>query len=148
MTPYSYRADPDVPFFDDGKPIIIFDGECVFCSRWVRFALKADRSRKYSFMTAQSETGQALYRHYGLDSRDYETNILLEDGTAYFRSRGSIRMVAGLGFPWRAVRILSLIPSGMADLLYELVARNRFRIAGRKDACFVPSADDRARFIG
>lgn len=147
MQSFSYRADKAVPAFPDDKPIIVFDGECVFCSGWVRFALKADRRRRYRFLTAQSELGAALYRHYGFDSRDYETNILIEDGVAHFRSRGSIRMVAGLGFPWSIVRMLSVIPSPLADRMYEFVARNRFRIAGRKATCYVPSADDRSRFI-
>jgi predicted DCC family thiol-disulfide oxidoreductase YuxK len=147
MKPYSYQSDPAVPTFPDDKPIIVFDGECVFCSGWVNFALKADTRRRYRFLTAQSELGAAIYRHYGLDARDYETNILIEDGIAHFRSRGSIKMVAGLGFPWSVVKMLSIIPSGIADLLYEFVARNRFRIAGRKSSCYIPSADDRARFI-
>jgi predicted DCC family thiol-disulfide oxidoreductase YuxK len=147
MTPYSYRADPGVPKFPDDKPIIVFDGECVFCSGWVKFALKADTRGRYRFLTAQSELGAALYRHYGLDARDYETNILIEDGVALFRSRGSIRMVAGLGFPWSPVKVLSIIPTGITDRLYEFVARNRFRIAGRKSSCYLPSPEDRTRFL-
>ncbi|MCS4090199.1 thiol-disulfide oxidoreductase DCC family protein [Rhizobium sp. BK176] len=147
MKPFSYRADPAVPKFPDDKPIIVFDGECVFCSGWVKFALKADTRRRYRFLTAQSEIGAALYRHYGLDDRDYETNILVQDGVAYFRSIGSIKMVAGLGFPWSVVKALSVIPTGVADFIYEFVARNRFRIAGRKTSCYVPSAEDRARFL-
>ena len=56
-------------------------------------------------------------------------------------------MVAGLGFPWSAVRLLNAIPANAADRLYEFVARNRFRIAGRKETCFVPTPQDRTRFI-
>lgn len=56
-------------------------------------------------------------------------------------------MVAGLGFPWSLVRAISIIPAPLADRLYEFVARNRFRIAGRKASCYVPSAEDRARFL-
>lgn len=147
MQAYSYRHDPEVPSFEDDRPVIVFDGECVFCSGWVRFALRADRKQRYRFLTAQSDLGAALYRHYGLEDRDYETNMLIEDGLAHFRSDGSIRMIAGFGFPWTLVRLFSVIPSGLADRLYEFVARNRFRIAGRKDTCFAPSQADRARFI-
>jgi predicted DCC family thiol-disulfide oxidoreductase YuxK len=147
MTPFSYRADLAIPTFPDDKPIIVFDGECVFCSGWVKFALKADTRGRYRFLTAQSELGAALYRHYGLDARDYETNILIEGGIAHFRSSGSIRMVSGLGFPWSLVKVLSVIPAGIADGLYEFVARNRFRIAGRKSSCYLPSAEDRERFL-
>ncbi len=145
--PYSYRLDTEVPDFADDKPIIVFDGECVFCSGWVKFALRNDRTHRYRFLTAQSYLGRSLYRHYGLADRDYETNILIEGGNAYFRSEGSIRMIAGLGFPWSLVRGFSVLPLSLRDTLYEFVARNRFKIAGRRDVCFLPSAEDRARFL-
>ncbi len=144
---YSYRNDPAVPAFADDHPIIVFDGECIFCSGWVNFVLRHDRQGRYRFITAQSPLGAALYRHYGFDSRDYETNILIEDGTAFFKSEGSLRMAAGLGFPWNLTGILRLIPGALRDPLYELVARNRYRIAGRRNACFVPTPEHRSRFI-
>ncbi|MFA1622748.1 thiol-disulfide oxidoreductase DCC family protein [Rhizobium mongolense] len=145
---YSYRSDAAVPAFPDDKPLIIFDGECVFCSRWVKFALKHDKAGRYRFLAAQSPLGTALYRHYGLDERHYETNILLEDGRAHFKSEGSIRMIARLGFPWSLVSILYILPRPFADRLYEFVARNRLKIAGRRTTCYVPSPEERSRFLG
>ncbi|TDQ34027.1 putative DCC family thiol-disulfide oxidoreductase YuxK [Phyllobacterium brassicacearum] len=143
----SYRKDPAIPSFSDDRPIFVFDGQCVFCSGWVKFALKHDKSGRYRFMTAQSEVGSALYRHYGLDDREYKTNLFLQDGRAYYRAEGTIRFVAGLGFPWTICRILRLIPGKWADGLYEFVARNRYRLAGRTTACFVPKPEERERFI-
>ena len=145
---YSYRADAGVPEFADDKPLIVFDGECVFCSAWVQFVLRHDKAERYRFLAAQSPLGEALYRHYRLDGRDYETNILIEDGRAHFKSRGTLRMVEALGFPWSLVGVLRLLPRGLADKLYEFVARNRLRIAGRRATCFVPSPDQRRRFLG
>lgn len=144
---YSYRSDPAVPDFADDHPILVFDGECIFCSGWVNFVLRHDRQGRYRFITAQSPLGQALYRHYGLDSRDYETNILIADGIAYLKSEGSLRLAAGLGFPWKLAGILRLIPKSIRDPLYEWIARNRYRIAGRRNTCFVPSPEQRARFL-
>ncbi|MBX4963981.1 thiol-disulfide oxidoreductase DCC family protein [Rhizobium binae] len=143
---YSYRTDPAVPAFADDRPLIVFDGECVFCSGWVKFALKHDRQRRYRFLAAQTPLGQALYRHYGLDSRDYETNILIDKGRAFFKSDGSIRMVAGLGFPYSLVKLFRLMPRRAADAIYEFIARNRLKIAGRQ-SCMVPTPEQRSRFI-
>jgi predicted DCC family thiol-disulfide oxidoreductase YuxK len=145
---YSYRQDTTVPDFADDKPLIVFDGECVFCSAWVQFALKHDKQERYRFLAAQTPLGEALYRHYGLDERDYETNILVENGRAFFKSDGSIRMVAGLGAPWSAVKVFRLLPRRWADTLYEFVARNRLRIAGRRATCYVPTPEQRGRFLG
>ncbi|MGR9502829.1 thiol-disulfide oxidoreductase DCC family protein [Rhizobium leguminosarum] len=143
---YSYRSDADVPDFADDQPLIVFDGECVFCSGWVKFVLKHDKQQRYRFLAAQTPLGAALYRHYGLDARDYETNILIEEGRGFFKSDGTIRMVAGLGFPYSLVRIFRLLPRQVADALYEFIARNRLKIAGRQ-SCMVPTPEQRRRFI-
>ncbi|WHO78763.1 thiol-disulfide oxidoreductase DCC family protein [Rhizobium leguminosarum] len=143
---YSYRSDADVPDFADDQPLIVFDGECVFCSGWVKFVLKHDKQQRYRFLAAQTPLGTALYRHYGLDARDYETNILIEEGRGFFKSDGTIRMVAGLGFPYSLVKIFRLLPRRVADALYEFIARNRLKIAGRQ-SCMVPTPEQRRRFV-
>lgn len=144
---YSYRDDPAVPNFPDDRPIIIFDGFCALCSGWAQFALKHDKQNRYRFLAAQSDLGRALYVHYGLDPEDYETNILIEDGLAWFKSEGSIRMIAGLGPPWSAVRAFRLLPMPIRDRLYESVARNRLRLFGKREVCYRPEAAHQDRFI-
>jgi predicted DCC family thiol-disulfide oxidoreductase YuxK len=146
-TPYSYRNDPQVASFADDRPIFIFDGHCVFCSRWVELVLRYDRAGRYRLLAAQSALGRSLYVHYGLDPENLETNILLIDGVALTKSEGSLRLVAGLGFPWSLAGVLRVLPRRLADALYDLVARNRFRIFGKRDSCYLPSAADRARFL-
>lgn len=144
---YSYRQDADVPAFAGDHPIIIFDGLCSLCSAWVQFALRHDRERKYRFIRAQSALGAALYRHFGLDPVDYETNILLADGVAYFKAEGTMRMIAGLGAPWSAIQVGRVLPAAWRDRLYELLARNRLRWFGRRESCMVPTPDVRERFL-
>ncbi|SEH45259.1 Protein of unknown function, DUF393 [Rhizobium tibeticum] len=130
---YSYRSDVAVPTFADDKPLIVFDGACVFCSAWVQFVLRHDKAKRYRFLAAQSPLGEALYRHYELNERDYETNILIEDGSAYFKSRGTIRMLAGLGFRGRWSRSFGCcrrdLPTGFTNLWpatgFELPANAR-----------------------
>ena len=81
--PYSYRADPAVPAFPDDKVLVVFDGVCVLCSGFAKFILKRDRAFAFRMTTAQSPLGQALYRHYGLDTEEFETNLVIADGRAY-----------------------------------------------------------------
>ena len=143
--PYSYRDDPSVPAFPDDRPIIVFDGFCALCSGWARFVLRHDRRRLFRLLPAQTPLGHALYRHYGLDPEDYETNVLVEDGEAWFKSEGSIRMFERLGAPWSWAAVMRLLPLPVRDRLYELVARNRLRWFGRRDVCMLgePGHDDR-----
>jgi predicted DCC family thiol-disulfide oxidoreductase YuxK len=144
---YSYRYDPAVPHFADDRPIIIFDGYCALCAGWARFVLRHDRRGIYRLLRAQSSPGRALYVHYGLDPEDYETNILIADGFAWFKSEGSIRMAEGLGFPWSLAGIFRIVPRTARDRAYEFVARHRLRIFGKRDACYVPEQRFADRFL-
>jgi predicted DCC family thiol-disulfide oxidoreductase YuxK len=144
---YSYRADPEVPAFSDDRPIIIFDGHCALCSGWVSFVLRHDRAGDFRLLPAQTALGEALYHHYGLDPEDYETNILIADGRAFFKSESAIRMLERLGAPWSAARALLVMPAWLRDPLYDIVARNRLRWFGRRDVCLTSAPRYEDRFL-
>ena len=144
---YSYRADPAVPEFPDDRPIIIFDGYCVLCSGFAQFVLKHDKRGRFRLLPAQSPLGHALYVHFGLNPTQYETNILLADGRAWFKSEGSIRMAQGLGAPWSLVAIFRILPLAWRDRLYAVVANNRLRWFGTRQTCFMPDAKYVDRFL-
>jgi len=144
---YSYREDPSVPAFPDDRPIIIFDGHCVLCSRFARFVLRHDRRAVFRLMAAQTPVGQAIYRHLRLDPVQFETNVLLESGRAWFKSAGTIRMFEHLGFPWSVCRVLRLVPRPWLDRMYDLIARNRLRWFGSQSICFLADPVHRDRFI-
>jgi predicted DCC family thiol-disulfide oxidoreductase YuxK len=144
---YSYRDDPAVPRFPDDRPVIIFDGECVLCSGSAQFVLRHDRRRVYRFLAAQTPLGRALYAHYGLDTRDYETMMLIADGIATFKSEAVIRIGEGLRFPWSLAAVFRIIPRPWRDRLYAVLARNRLRILGRRERCYLPAAADADRFL-
>jgi predicted DCC family thiol-disulfide oxidoreductase YuxK len=146
--PYSYRSDPAVAAFPDDRPIIIYDGKCRMCSGFVRFILKHDTRNCFCFIAAQSQLGAALYRHYGLDAVNYETNILLENGRPWLKSEGSIRMFQHLGLPWSLLAVGRLLPRVIRDRLYELIARNRLRWFGVRQACYLLEPGQESRFLG
>jgi predicted DCC family thiol-disulfide oxidoreductase YuxK len=145
--PYSYRNDAAVPAFPDDRPVIIFDGKCVLCSRFAQFVLRRDRHARFRMLAAQSPLGQALYRHFGLDPVNFETNVLLENGRAWIKWAASIRIISQLGFPWSLLTPLQWIPARLFDPLYNFVARNRLRWFGSRAECFLPDAADQARFL-
>ncbi|WP_421361971.1 thiol-disulfide oxidoreductase DCC family protein [Agrobacterium rosae] len=144
---YSYREDPSVPNFPDDKPLIVFDGECGFCSRDIDFVLRHDTKKLFRFTPAQSELGTALMRHYGYRMDNYETSLLIEHGIAYPRSDGVLRVLKLLGGTISIAAMLRGVPRGLRDNVYDLVARNRMKIAGRRQACRMPTAEESERFI-
>ncbi|MGI9411124.1 MAG: thiol-disulfide oxidoreductase DCC family protein [Hyphomicrobiaceae bacterium] len=147
LAAYSYRDDPSVPAFPDDRPIIVFDGHCVLCSGWAQFVIKRDRAARFRLLAAQTPLGAVIYEHYGLDATDYETNILIEDGIAWFKSESTIRILVGLGLPYSLVRVLRVLPLALRDRSYNVIARNRFRLFGRSDACFRPTPETQERFL-
>ena len=146
--PYDYRADPAVPRFADDRPVIVFDGKCVLCSSFAQFILRKDRSARFRLLAAQSELGNALYRHFGLDPVSYETYVLLQEGKAYFRSEASIRILDGLGGAWSLFATLArLVPASLRDALYDVIARNRLRWFGTREQCYLPGPSQADRFL-
>src|SRR5512134_2194968 len=77
---YSYRDDPAVPHFDDRGPVAIMDGDCVLCAGGARAIVRFDRERVFRIGRTQSPLGDALVRHYGLETEHPETWLYLEDG--------------------------------------------------------------------
>jgi predicted DCC family thiol-disulfide oxidoreductase YuxK len=145
--PFSYRGDPAVPVFPDDRPIIIFDGHCALCSGYARFVLDHDHAGKCRLLAAQSALGRALYVHYGLDPYDFETNVLIVDGMAYFKSEASTRILELLGPPWSFARVLRLVPISVRDSVYSFIARNRLRFFGKLEKCYTPGVQFRDRVL-
>jgi predicted DCC family thiol-disulfide oxidoreductase YuxK len=144
---YSYRSDPALPTFPDDKGLIVFDGVCVLCSGFARFILKRDRNFAFRLTTAQSPLGQALYRHYGLDASEFESNLVLVDGRAYAKLDTVAVVAERLGGPWRVLALLRLLPHTLGDWVYDRVARNRYALFGRTERCMLPPPEWRERFI-
>lgn len=146
-TPYSYRDDPAVPDFKDDKPIIVFDGHCVLCSGFAKFVIRHDKAGRLRLLAAQSPLGEALYTHYGLKPDDYETNLLIDAGRVRVKSDGTMAMFAHLGWPWKALSAGRILPRGVRDALYGLIARNRLKWFGRHDVCYLPPKGEADRFL-
>jgi predicted DCC family thiol-disulfide oxidoreductase YuxK len=126
--------------------VILFDGVCVFCSRWVRFIVARDAAARFRFTPIQSAYGTRLAQALGIDADDPDTNAVIHGGVAHFKSDGALTVLSLLpGCGW--VRVLFAVPRFIRDAVYNLVARNRYRIFGKYDACIVLDAGLRARVM-
>jgi predicted DCC family thiol-disulfide oxidoreductase YuxK len=126
--------------------VILYDGVCVFCSRWVRFVAVRDVERRFRFTAIQSGYGTRLARAFGIDPDDPDTNAVVHDGEVFLKSDAALTVLSHLP-GWRWVRVLRSVPKPLRDALYNLVARNRYRIFGKYETCFVPDAELRARVM-
>lgn len=132
---YRWRDDPSVPEFDDAQPLVVFDGDCVFCSRSMRVVARMDRRGHIRMTPAQGTIGQALYRHAGLATDRFDTYLVLAEGRMFQRSDALVAMAGQLPYPWRMLRLLAIVPRRLRDAAYGLLARHRYRLFGRREAC-------------
>ncbi len=135
-----------VPASDLPDGLILFDGVCVFCSRWVRFVIARDPEARFRFLPIQSAQGRALAVRLGVNPDAPETNVAVMDGQALMKSDAALSVLGALdGLRWLGT--LRHAPRWMRDPLYDLIARNRYAIFGRTEACMVPDPEDRERFL-
>jgi len=127
--------------------VIVFDGVCALCSRWVRFLLRVDRHGRYRFAAMQGMHGSLLLRRHGLDPQDPRSFLLLDEQGAWTDTDAILRVLTGLGGAWRLAGVLRLLPRSWRDAAYRRLARNRYRWFGRHDRCTLPTAQQAGRFL-
>jgi predicted DCC family thiol-disulfide oxidoreductase YuxK len=125
----------------------LFDGVCNFCSGSVQVALKLDRRGVMRFTPLQSPFGRAIAAKYGLDVENPDSFLFFDQGRPLDASDAVLALARRLGPPWSLFAALRVIPKSWRDAAYLLLARNRYRLMGKKAACMVPTPEQRARFI-
>lgn len=150
------EADAAAPRTEEGRAavgigpalatdLVLFDGVCGLCNRWVAFLLKHDRHARFRFATIQGETGTRLLPG---ESADPSSVVLVDRDGTWRHSTAIVRMLRGLGGAWSLWgTLLRLVPRPVRDAGYRFVARHRYRWFGRKETCRLPTPEERARFL-
>jgi predicted DCC family thiol-disulfide oxidoreductase YuxK len=133
--------------------IVFYDGLCGFCDRTVQYILRRDQRNRFRFAALQSDLANAKLPKYGKNPADLNTlYLMVGEGTEHERvlqkSDAAIRIGKELG-GWTKVWaiLVAILPRPIRDWGYDRVARSRYRIFGKLDACRIPAAEDRAKFI-
>ena len=135
-------------FLDMTGPILFFDGVCGLCDRIVQLVLRLDRRRQFRFAALQSDFARTTLTAHRQTPDELDTMYVLTDDGRLLRKGRAILFVAGkLGRPWSWLRLLAPLPTRVLDWLYDRVARNRYRLFGKRDACRLPTAEEKLRFL-
>jgi predicted DCC family thiol-disulfide oxidoreductase YuxK len=136
----------------DARPrspsLVLFDGHCNLCSGSVNWIIDRDPAGGFVFASLQSPVGRKTLERFGLNPARTDSIVLVEDGRAYTKSTGALRVARGLRGAWRFLALLMVIPAGIRDWVYDAIARNRYRWFGRTESCRVPTPELEARFLG
>jgi predicted DCC family thiol-disulfide oxidoreductase YuxK len=131
------------------QPVVVYDGVCLLCSRWIRFLLAHDQAGRYLFAAMQSNSGRQLMQAHGLDPDSPYSMLLVENGAGYTDTTAIAKVLHGLPerrWHWLSTAMLC-VPRRLRDWAYRLVARHRYRLFGRSEQCFVPTPEQRKRFM-
>ena len=131
-------------------PVLLYDGVCGFCNRTVQMILDRDRRGTMRFAALQSDYGRAVVRRHS-ELEGVDSVVFVEPSAGgervYVRSEAALKVASYLGGFWKVFLAAKVIPRGLRDYLYDLFARNRYRVFGKSEQCMLPPAEARARFL-
>lgn len=128
-------------------PIILFDAECILCSANAQFVLSQDGKKRFRLASMQGEVGSALYRRFGIDPGNPDSIIVVVGEHMLRDSDAVLSIYAGLGWPWKVLSVFRFVPRFIRDPLYLLLARNRYRLFGKRESCWLPAPEYRDRLL-
>ena len=128
-------------------PVLLFDGVCNLCNASVQWVLLHDRNGVFRFAALQSETGQALLRQWNRSTDDFDSVVLVDGERLLLHSDVPLEIVRRLGGWWQLLYVFKIIPRPLRDAVYGWIARNRYRWLGKRDACMLPHAEWKGRFV-
>ncbi len=126
--------------------LILFDGVCNLCNGFVQFIIKRDPDATFMFASLQSETAVKIRKENGSDSFEADSVLFFDGFKLYSRSDALLEIARDLpGFKW--LTFSRFLPLWIRDSVYELVARNRYRLFGKREECMIPTPKLRGRFL-
>ena len=126
--------------------IILFDGVCNFCNASINFVIDHDVERRFRFASLQSDIGQHILTENSRSVSDFDTVLLIREGKVYEKSTAALEIARYLrGWTW--LYAFRFIPRFIRDSVYNLIAKNRYRIFGKSESCRIPTPEERSLFI-
>ena len=127
--------------------IVCFDGVCGICNEWVDFLIKKDPTRMLRYCPLQNEKIHDVLMSQGIDPTKLETIVFLKKGKAYIKSDGALEILRTISFmPW-LVNLAFIAPKVLRNIVYDIIAKNRYHILKPKESCRVPSVEEKDLFL-
>ena len=132
------------------RPVIFFDGVCNLCNGAVRFIIRRDPDSHFRFSTLQSDYARKFLTEMGYHNfpePEMDSIILFKEGHIFVKSDAALNIARHLSGIWPVLYGLRIFPRFLRNLAYNVVAKNRYKWFGRRDACMIPTAEFRSRFV-
>lgn len=133
---------------DNSQPVLYFDGVCNLCNVMVQLVIRKDKKAKFRFASLQSAAGKAILHQYQQQNNKKPDSIILQkDGLLYVKSTAALHVLLLMGGLYKLAVIGFVFPRFIRDVVYDFIARNRYKWFGKKDSCMVPTPELQSRFL-
>lgn len=130
------------------KKIILFDGVCNLCNASVQFVIKRDTKDRFRFVPLQSDLGNKILNHLGVNREQTDSIVLYEPGKAYYyKAEAALKIINELGGLYQLLNILQIFPKFLSNIVYDYIAKNRYRWYGKQENCMMPTPELVAKFL-
>ena len=128
------------------QSIVFFDGVCGLCSHTVDFLLRLDSKARLKFAPLQGQTATTIVPENVRENLN--TFVFASNGKLHYRTGALARILMTIGGFWKLVgAALWVIPSPARNLGYKIVAKYRYKMFGKHEACRLPTVEERKRFL-
>ena len=131
----------------EGQKIVFFDGYCNLCSGAVQFIIKHDKHQQFHFASLQGTAAAQLLPAHLTISQGVDSIVFLENGKFYTKGTAALRIAKYLKFPINLSYVFMLVPAFIRNVVYDWIARNRYKWFGKKEVCWLPSPELSSRFL-
>ncbi len=128
------------------QPIVFFDGECIMCNQFVDLLLKIDRIGTIMIAPLQGQTAAKFLPPLPSDREEWSI-FYLDQGELSDQSDAFLNICRRLGGIWSILSLFKIIPRSIRDSIYRVIARNRYRLFGRRSTCRMPNEQEKSRFL-
>jgi predicted DCC family thiol-disulfide oxidoreductase YuxK len=130
------------------KQLVLFDGVCNFCNAAVLKIINKDKKNSFLFASLQSEIGKEITHHFNIDTQKIDSIILVTSKTSfYIKSTAALKIAKHFGGFWKLFQIFWILPTVFRDLVYNYIAKNRYKWFGKKESCMLPTPELKSKFI-
>ena len=130
------------------KKIILFDGVCNLCNSSINYVIDNDQKDVFRFVSLQSDLGQTIQEHLGIENKSLDTIILYIPNKGYYiKSTAALKIMAAFSGPWKLMQVFIIIPTSIRDIVYNYIAKNRYKWYGKQESCRIPKIELKKKFL-
>lgn len=130
------------------KKIILFDGICNLCNDSVLKVIQNDKKNVFLFASLQSNIGKEIIAHLGIDINSIDSIILYEPGVSYdIKSTAALKIMKEFKGIWLLTQVFMVLPENFRNVVYNFIAKNRYKWFGKKEQCMIPTPELKEKFL-